>query len=317
MSVHTDMDATVVQRAREMTRERRAALLHTSPLPVDTAHVALRCEACGVLGVDAVGFGGGVPRPDGVEGFCCDIADVARTLEALFDDARCDTFLSRSVCSCGALGTRQTVLLVAYFHAMTGSGAELMLEAFHPALTHNTIAWRVARVPLYGLAEWIADAPDDLAVARSFGAPFSLAQVWREVLSGTAGPVLSVAPGQWIFAAPPDHPDLRLRLAELLDGSPDRRLLGLDGRSLSAPAWHWMRERLQSPEYAGHTAGMVIDLPTLRHAVVLRLRGAGLSVSTHPGGWTLLAHNRATPWPVELETVAHEALRGCLSLHAS
>jgi hypothetical protein len=296
-----------------MARERRAALVSESAFPADTAHPVYLCTACQKLGLDALGFAGGVPLPGDAVGFCHALPEFAAALNPLFGRAVGAPQPQRDPCTCGAPNDASETVVVVFFHAMAGTGAELMLEGVRPAAEGEAPHWRVARVPLDGAEEPLANELDDAAVQAAFGRPVSLVQAWHRVLERRAPIALVVHPGQWIFAAAHDDPELRPTI-EALIASPDRRLVGLDGAALASPAWAWIRPWLQQPQYAQHMGGMVIDLGRLRHAVAMRLRLAGLTVSTRPGGWTLLAQRVQTPWLVELETVAREALRGDLTI---
>lgn len=306
-------------RALRLARERRAVLYAESAAPVDSVHLLSRCPRCNKLGLDVLGFEGDLQLAESASRACSSLAEVRDALTVILLPPRGATFVvPREGCRCGAPGESLTPLGLWFFHAMHGSGADLLVEGI---LDQGAVAWRLARVPIDGVPSWLSLSDrqeEDSLIEREFGRPLCVVGVWQSLFGAAPnGPrVLPAGEGLWVFAGPAGEPAIREAIEGIVREG-ERVVVGIDRDVLMSPAWTWLRERLARGEYADWITGAVIDMGILRDLISLQIARRGLRKRATSSSGALEAGRGEAHWPIEPEAVVTEVLRRALTLPAA
>jgi len=295
--------------ALEQCRAHRAALARQLPLPPDSLHRVLRCPRCGAFNFDARVYEGSLQLGDGGARPCRDLAELLAVLavqhQGMLRGERPDP------CPCGTPAVALSLRAARFFHAMPGSGAELLVELHYEDELPAGV--RLGRAPLDGPAAFF-DEPSDGAVAAAFGVPLTLAGAWGAVIAAEEGALATVEEGLALVAFPAGAEAFRASFDEALAAEPELRAYGLTARVAADPGWAWIRT---APELAARPDTVMLML--VRHDVLaarLAVLAAGRGVGARRDGDTVWLEDAPVRWPVELATVSEEGLRRGFTLSA-
>ncbi len=286
----------------EQCRAHRAALARHVALPPDSLHRVLRCSRCKAWNLDTRVYQGFLQLGDGGARSCWSLDElrdvVATQHRGIHKVDRIDP------CQCGAPAVSLALEGARFFHAMPGSGAELVVEVVYE--NEAVTQLRFGRGVLGGSVAFL-EAESDETVHGVFGVPLSAWHGWRTVLAATEGALLPVEEGMALAAFPAGASAMRRDFDEALASDPDLRAYGLSPRVLADPSWQWLRA---DPTLAERPDTVMVMM--LRHDV-LAARIAELSAARGTGvrreGDTAWVEDGLARWPVELPTVAEEGLR--------
>lgn len=292
--------AALLERARELRAGHRAE----SPSPVDTAYCVTLCGACGARDVQALGYAGAL-HPGAEE--CETVIALFEALHPLFGPRVGLAPAPLERCACGGDHDPPLVLALRFFHAVAGSGADLMAQSLFE--DDDAPSWAVARVPDDGSVEWLA--PDDDEVTRALGVWTRPVTTLRKLAAAPGGAVGAYGEGMWLYAGPRVSASLDAALEAL--ATPARRAFAFERAWASESPWRPLHVHLRP---AGFRVGAVIDLATLAHRIRVCARRHGLLAVRAEAPLTLHVRSGEFAWPVELERVARECLRRGLTLAA-
>jgi len=295
--------ATVLERCRA----HRAALTRHLTLAPDSLHRVLRCARCQQWSLDTRAYEGFLQLGDGGRRPCWDLAELRAFVEsqhlALHKVDRVDA------CRCGAPAISLSLSAARFFHAMPGSGAELVIEVHYQ--DESVRAVRFGRSPPGGAVSFLEEVSEEI-IHGVFGVPLTVWGAWRKVIAEAQGALAPVEEGLALAAFPLSAEGFRADFSEALQSDPDLRAYGLSGRVTADPAWQWLRAE---PALAGRPDTVLVMM--LRHDVLaarIALLAAARGLGARREGDTVWVEEGSARWPVELPTVAEEGLRRGFSL---
>jgi len=294
---------TVLERARAQ----RAALTRNLALAPDSLHRVLRCTRCQRWNLDTRVYEGFLHLGDGGKRPCWSLEELVGYVRvqhrALHHIDRLDP------CACGAPASALSMAAARLFHAMPGSGAELVIEALYAQ--EEVTALRMGRAILGGPVAFLAE-PSEEALHTIFGVPLTVWAVWGRVVAAPEGAIVPLEEGHALAAFPVESVGFRAEFEEALAAEPELRGYGLSPRVTVDPGWHWLRE---SPHLRERPNTVLVSM--LRHDVLtarIALLAAGRGVDARREGDTVWVEEGLVRWPVELPMVAEEGLRRGFSL---
>ncbi len=291
----------------ERCRAQRTALTRHLALAPDSLHRVLRCTRCQQWNLDTRVYEGFLQLGDGGKRPCWSLDELVGYVRvqhrALHRVDRLDP------CPCGAPASALSMAAARLFHAMPGSGAELVIEALY---THEEVtAVRLGRAVLGGPVAFLAE-PNEEALHGIFGVPLTVWAVWSRVVAAPEGAIAPLEEGHALAAFPVESVDFRAEFEEALATEPELRAYGLSPRVTADPGWQWLPE---NPHVRERPSTVLVSM--VRHDILtarIALLAAGRGVGARREGDTVWVEEGLVRWPVELPMVAEEGLRRGFSL---
>jgi hypothetical protein len=262
----------------------------------------LRCTRCQQWSLDTRVYEGFLQLGDGGRRPCWDLAELRAFVEsqhlALHKVDRVDA------CRCGAPAISLSLSAARFFHAMPGSGAELVIEVHYQ--DESVRAVRYGRSPPGGAVSFLEEVSEEI-LHGVFGVPLTVWGTWRKVIAEAQGALAPVEEGLALAAFPLSAEAFR---ADFERGPPERpRPAGLralrEGHRRPGVAVAALRARPRGA--SRHRAGD--DAPARRARRAHRPARRRAGPRRPPGGRHGLGRGGNARWPVELPTVAEEGLR--------
>lgn len=295
-----------------LARVARGAMGARVALVPDTLHRVLRCGRCGALTLDTRAYEGTLQLVDGGQRPCASLAELGAFLDAHALALRAGD--APDPCPCGAPWITLQPVAARFFHAVPGTGAELMAEL--SAAPGATPAQRWARLPVDGdPAWWDGEGALDAWAVAAFGRPLTLAALWQTLWQSPGGGLAAIEPGYWLYCAPVGATEAPAALEALVAAEPSRRVVALSPRAVQKPAWAWLREAMAAPGARDAVVATVIDAEHFLRRIALAAARVAMEARRDASGWWLC--RQGVSWPVHLSAAMDEAMVLGLDLSAA
>lgn len=300
-------DAPSLRVMLEQTRVSRAAVGRGLILCPDSLHMVLRCPRCAEINHDLRIFEGRLQLAAGGRRPCATLADLHATLERQLTHLQFEDPIDP--CRCGTLGARLTLMGARLYHAVPGSGFDLVLE--YQAHGTEPMSARMGRMPPGGAIGWV-ESLDDTAALGLLGMPVLLRPLWEAVISSPEGAVAAVDEGLSLVSFAADDAAIQAELTRALASDEDLRLHGLSQRVLLEQHWSWLPKHPAIVTSPTRVLALLLryDVLTLRIAAL----AASLGVTVSRAGSQLELADGLCATPVDLTVVAEAGFGAMLSL---
>lgn len=306
------LDPSALAEALGLARVARGAMGARLALVPDTLHRVLRCGRCGALTLDTRAFEGTLQLVEGGRRPCASLAELGAFLDAHALVLHAGD--APDACPCGAPWVTLQPVAARFFHAVPGTGAELMTEiAPGPGAS---AAQRWAHIPVDGDPVWWdgEGAVDAWAVA-AFGRPLALSARWQMLWQSPGGGLAAIEQGFWLYCAPVGATEASAALESLVASGPSLRVVALSPRAVQKPAWAWLREAMAAPGARDAVVATVIDADHFVRRIALAAARVAMEARRDAAGWWLC--RQGISWPLNLPAAMDEAMVLGLDLSAA